>query len=209
MRLLALPLWLVYAVVTGTVAMGLWVLAHECGHGAFSDDRLLQDGVVFLLHSMLLVPYFSWQRSHAVHHAHTNHVTKGETHVPIVLGGGPNVDTPGGAVALTVGRKMGRAPHGAAQLFGHLTIGWPAYLLAGISGGRAWHSPSPGNHFWPSAPFSPALWPGKWARKVLQSSAGVAAVLVALGAAVARFGAWRAAALYGAPPCMRAPFHIY
>jgi len=22
--------------VTGTVAMGLWVLAHECGHGAFS-----------------------------------------------------------------------------------------------------------------------------------------------------------------------------
>ena len=37
-----LPLWLCYAVVTGTVAMGLWVLAHECGHGAFSDNRLLQ-----------------------------------------------------------------------------------------------------------------------------------------------------------------------
>ena len=25
------PLWAAYAVVTGTVAMGLWVLAHECG----------------------------------------------------------------------------------------------------------------------------------------------------------------------------------
>ena len=37
-----LPLWLGYAAVTGTVAMGLWVLAHECGHGAFSDNRLLQ-----------------------------------------------------------------------------------------------------------------------------------------------------------------------
>lgn len=26
-----LPIWLAYAAVTGTVAMGLWVLAHECG----------------------------------------------------------------------------------------------------------------------------------------------------------------------------------
>ena len=34
-----LPVWVAYACVTGTVAMGLWVLAHECGHGAFSDNR--------------------------------------------------------------------------------------------------------------------------------------------------------------------------
>ena len=27
------PVWAVYAAVTGTVAMGNWVLAHECGHG--------------------------------------------------------------------------------------------------------------------------------------------------------------------------------
>ena len=39
------PLWTAYACVTGTAAMGLWVLAHECGHGAFSDNRMLQDGV--------------------------------------------------------------------------------------------------------------------------------------------------------------------
>ena len=71
-----LPLWIAYAAVTGTVAMGLWVLAHECGHGAFSDNRLLQDAVGFALHTSLLVPYFSWQRSHAVHHANTNHITK-------------------------------------------------------------------------------------------------------------------------------------
>ena len=64
-----LPLWIAYAAVTGTVAMGLWVLAHECGHGAFSDNRLLQDAVGFALHTSLLVPYFSWQRSHAVHHS--------------------------------------------------------------------------------------------------------------------------------------------
>ena len=74
LKLVALPLWIAYAFVTGTAAMGLWVLAHECGHGAFSDNRLLQDTVGYILHSALLVPYFSWQRSHAVHHAHTNHV---------------------------------------------------------------------------------------------------------------------------------------
>jgi hypothetical protein len=37
------PVWMAYAAVTGTVAMGLWVLAHECGHGAFSSNKKLQD----------------------------------------------------------------------------------------------------------------------------------------------------------------------
>jgi hypothetical protein len=31
---IAAPLWLLYALVTGTVAGGCWVIAHECGHGA-------------------------------------------------------------------------------------------------------------------------------------------------------------------------------
>ena len=30
---LTFPFWAAYAAVTGTVAMGNWVLAHECGHG--------------------------------------------------------------------------------------------------------------------------------------------------------------------------------
>ena len=32
--------WSVYAVCMGTVCTGLWVLAHECGHGAFTDSAL-------------------------------------------------------------------------------------------------------------------------------------------------------------------------
>jgi len=31
------------------------------------------------------VPYFSWQRSHALHHANTNHISDGETHVPPIF----------------------------------------------------------------------------------------------------------------------------
>merc|ERR1711957_536185 len=80
--LLSLPLWIAYSGVTGTVAMGLWVLAHECGHGAFSKNKKLQDTIGFIIHSFMLVPYYSWQRSHAVHHMYTNHMELGETHVP-------------------------------------------------------------------------------------------------------------------------------
>jgi len=35
-----------------------------------------------MLHTPLLVPYFSWQWSHHVHHMKCNHLTEGETHVP-------------------------------------------------------------------------------------------------------------------------------
>merc|ERR1740123_795088 len=86
LKMAAAPLWLAYAAVTGTVWTGMWVVAHECGHGAFSDNRTIQDTVGYILHSALLVPYFSWQRSHAVHHSRTNHLTEGETHVPAVAG---------------------------------------------------------------------------------------------------------------------------
>ena len=36
------PAWVAYALVNGTIATGCWVVAHECGHNAFSDNRTLQ-----------------------------------------------------------------------------------------------------------------------------------------------------------------------
>lgn len=157
------PVWVLYAVVCGTAATGLWVLAHECGHGAFSRSRALRDTVGFVLHSALLVPYYSWQRSHAVHHAFTNHLDDGETHVP--SRSGDDTGAPRGriATALVIARS--------------LLLGWPAYLLAGATGG-----PSRGrtNHFWPLAPFESDLFPPRWHVRVWGSAAGVVAVLGAL-----------------------------
>ena len=75
-------LWLVYSIVMGTVITGIWVLGHECGHGAFGATRLENDVVGFVLHSLLLVPYWSWQYSHNKHHKYTNHLTY-EYHAPI------------------------------------------------------------------------------------------------------------------------------
>ena len=85
MKLSFWPAWLAYAAVTGTIGTGCWVIAHECGHNAFSDNRVLQDAVGYFLHSLLLVPYFSWQRSHAVHHSRTNHLTEAGLVQPVRL----------------------------------------------------------------------------------------------------------------------------
>ncbi|EER10926.1 conserved hypothetical protein, partial [Perkinsus marinus ATCC 50983] len=73
-------LWCVYIFWQGVFFTGIWVMGHECGHGAFSPYPLVNDCVGFVLHSALLVPYFSWQYSHARHHKFTNHITRGETH---------------------------------------------------------------------------------------------------------------------------------
>ena len=169
-RFLRPALWFAYAFAQGTVATGMWVVAHECGHGAFSDNKVLQDAVGYVLHSLLLVPYFSWQRSHAVHHSRTNHLTEGETHCPPVKG-----ETLSGHLVAAHRFLLGELGVGVYQLVTHLLLGWPLYLLAGATGG-----PSRGvtNHF---VPWSDSLFPGfRWKFKVLVSDVGVAATLYLL-----------------------------
>jgi len=196
MKMAFLPAWILYAAVTGTVWTGMWVIAHECGHGAFSDNRKIQDGVGYLLHSLLLVPYFSWQHSHAVHHANTNHITKGETHVPYVVDGRQGIELVGGEKMLAAGRALGTKINGALQLVFHLAFGWPAYLLFGATGGPQY---GVSNHFLPVKPFSTKLWPGNWPKKVFQSDIGIVAMLGFLGACAAKFGLMSVLALYGGP----------
>ena len=37
-----IPIWIMYSLLSGTTAMGFWVIAHECGHGAFSRNKTLE-----------------------------------------------------------------------------------------------------------------------------------------------------------------------
>ncbi|CAB9501727.1 Delta(12) acyl-lipid conjugase (11E,13E-forming) [Seminavis robusta] len=74
--------WNVYALFMTAAYGGLWVIGHECGHGAFSDYPIVNDIVGWILHSSILVPYFTWAFSHAKHHRRTNDLIEGETHVP-------------------------------------------------------------------------------------------------------------------------------
>lgn len=75
-------LWSLQSYAIGLFGFGLWILAHECGHGAFSDYPIINDFVGWVLHSYLIVPYFSWKFSHSKHHKATGHLTRDTVFVP-------------------------------------------------------------------------------------------------------------------------------
>jgi len=75
-------LWPLYWYVQGCVMTGIWVLAHECGHQAFSDSEFINDTTGWVLHSALLVPYHSWRITHKNHHSNTCSVEKDEVFAP-------------------------------------------------------------------------------------------------------------------------------
>ena len=191
-----IPIWILYAFLSGTTAMGFWVIAHECGHGAFSKNRILETIIGYLIHSLLLVPYFSWQRSHAVHHRFTNHITNGETHVPLVIDGNGVSEKKGGEKEMDFSNALGRTNYGLLQLVLHLFFGWPAYLLTGSTGGIKYGN---SNHFWPRSPFSKALWPSVWAKKVWISDIGVVLVITGIIISIIKNGIFPIIGIYIGP----------
>lgn len=74
--------WSIYGFLNGLFGTGCWVLAHECGHGAFSDSKTVNDIVGWILHSALLVPYHSWRISHSKHHKSTGNLQRDTVFVP-------------------------------------------------------------------------------------------------------------------------------
>ena len=194
LQLSAAPLWVFYAVVTGTVAGGCWVIAHECGHRAFHPNPRVEAVVGFVLHSVLLVPYFSWQRSHAVHHANCNHLEAGETHVP------PRSHSSSGRFVAGVSQLLGKNLYGVVSLFTHLVLGWPLYLILGVAGGEDYGSPS--SHFTTAAPFRTGrrrLFPDSLRPLMVISNIGLLAMVAALVMASIQFSPARVLLVYGLP----------
>ena len=117
---------------------GLWVIAHECGHGAFSDSLLLNDIVGFILHAALLVPYFAWQFTHKKHHIRTNHLLDGETHVP-TSAKGFGIQSDGKLTGMAfIADAVGEDSFALLQVIGHLLFGWPLYLIKNDTGRFSW-----------------------------------------------------------------------
>ncbi len=80
---LKVPAYLLYWFVQGSYMTGIWVIAHECGHQAFSDNHIVNDIFGLILHSALFVPYHSWKISHRRHHSNTGSCENDEVFVPV------------------------------------------------------------------------------------------------------------------------------
>ncbi|MCD9641951.1 Delta(12)-fatty-acid desaturase [Datura stramonium] len=109
--------WPIYWAVQGSMFAGIWVLAHECGHHAISDYQWIDDTVGFILHSALLVPYFSWKYSHRRHHSNANSLERDEVFVPkhkSKLGWLP--------------KSLNNPPGRVVMIIALLTLGWPLYV---------------------------------------------------------------------------------
>ncbi|KAI0853033.1 fatty acid desaturase-domain-containing protein [Daldinia vernicosa] len=129
-------LWVVYGFLQGLVGVGLWILAHECGHGAFSVHRRLNDTVGWVLHCALGVPYFSWKFSHARHHRFTGHMQKDMAFVPQTK---PSwfVRSLGDALSSFVNAEvLEDAPLvNLIRLLGQQLGGWQVYMLLNATAG--------------------------------------------------------------------------
>jgi acyl-lipid omega-6 desaturase (Delta-12 desaturase) len=62
-------LTLLLSVPTAGFLVRLFILQHDCGHGSFFKSKRVNDTVGFLLGVLVMTPYATWRRQHALHHA--------------------------------------------------------------------------------------------------------------------------------------------
>ncbi|KAK1783364.1 fatty acid desaturase-domain-containing protein [Copromyces sp. CBS 386.78] len=180
-------LWGLYTFMQGLFGTGLWVLAHECGHQAFSPSKLINDTVGWVLHSALLVPYFSWKFSHSKHHKATGNIERDMVFVP--------------RTREQQASRIGRFAHELSELteetpiytlihlVGQQLIGWPNYLMTNVTGHNNHEKQREGrgkgkqngwftgvNHFNPSSP----LYDEREAPWIIVSDIGIAITATAL-----------------------------
>jgi len=183
--------WNAYAFWMGCILTGHWVLAHECGHGAFSPSQTFNDFWGFIMHQAVLVPYFAWQYTHAKHHRRTNNTVDGESHVPNTREemGLDDHDHRHSGYAL-IHEAMGDGCFAMFQIVAHLVIGWPLYLLGLASTGRLGIDGKPladGEIIDHYRPWS-KMFPKKMRVKIAASTIGVLLSWVAIFRATRTYG---------------------
>ncbi|KAG0700465.1 fatty acid desaturase-domain-containing protein [Suillus ampliporus] len=198
-------LWALYTFGTGLFATGLWVIAHECGHQAFSESKFINNSVGWVLHSALGVPYHSWRITHAKHHASTGHMTQDQVFVPKTRSqlGLPAFDPTkedilGSSVSEEVMKELkeaiGDSPIGATLgAATYLLGGWPAYLIRNASGQKRY--PKGTNHFNPNA----VMFAPHQRESIVLSDIGIVLWLAGVTGSIYTFGFWTVFRLYLMP----------
>ncbi|KAI9368853.1 fatty acid desaturase-domain-containing protein [Aspergillus egyptiacus] len=199
-------LWSLYTVVQGLFGTGVWVLAHECGHQAFSPSKVLNDTVGWICHSALLVPYFSWKISHGKHHKATGNIARDMVFVPKTR------EEYASRIQKTIydlNELMEETPIATAT---HLVLqqlfGWPMYLFTNVTGHNNHERQPEGrgkgkrngyfggvNHFNPSSP----LYEAKDAKLIILSDIGLGITLSVLYLIGSKYGWMNLLVWYGIP----------
>ncbi|ODM16802.1 hypothetical protein SI65_07767 [Aspergillus cristatus] len=178
---LRFALWGLYTILQGLFGTGVWVLAHECGHQAFSPSKRLNDTVGWICHSALLVPYFSWKISHGKHHKATGNIARDMVFVPKTR---PEYASRVGRAVHELNELLEETPFlTATNVILQQLFGWPMYLLTNVTGHNNHENQPEGrgkgkrngyftgvNHFNPSSP----LYEAKDAKLILLSDLGLA-----------------------------------
>lgn len=173
-------LWGLYTVLQGLFGTGVWVLAHECGHQAFSPSKKLNDTVGWICHSALLVPYFSWKISHGKHHKATGNIARDMVFVPKTR---PEYASRVGKAIHELNELLEETPFlTATNMILQQLFGWPMYLLTNVTGHNNHENQPEGrgkgkrngyfggvNHFNPSSP----LYEAKDAKLIALSDLGL------------------------------------
>jgi omega-6 fatty acid desaturase / acyl-lipid omega-6 desaturase (Delta-12 desaturase) len=200
------PLWGIYTFVQGLFGTGLWVLAHECGHQSFSTSKILNDTVGWIVHSSLLVPYFSWKISHGKHHKATGHMDRDQVFRPKTR---TEFSSRMGYLSHELSELMEETPiFTLLHLIGQQLVGWPMYLVTNVTGHDCHERQIEGkgkgkkngflggvNHFQPSSP----LFERKDEHLIILSDIGLGLAFTALFFLGKTFGWANLFVWYGVP----------
>ncbi|KAJ5370254.1 Oleate hydroxylase FAH12 [Penicillium cataractarum] len=192
--------WIAYTFVQGCVGVGIWILGHECGHGAFSAYPMLNDVVGWATHSLLMVPYFSWKITHARHHRYHCHIEKDTVFVPPI---DEERESKVPTMIEKVKELFEETPlYNAVALLSHQIFGWQFYLMFNVSAGskslpEKANSPKPlrNSHFDPLG----SLFTDSQAHLIAITDIGLLIVGSTLYYLATQMGAWKIALLYVVP----------
>ncbi|KAG9246936.1 fatty acid desaturase-domain-containing protein [Calycina marina] len=193
--------WAAYTTLAGFVFTGIWILAHECGHGAFSKSKKLNYTMGLIMHSFLMVPFHSWRLSHSQHHKATGNMDKDTAFVPHERKSW--LETKFGSKAKDNLVEFAElAEDSPIAVLWHCIIhqlfGWPGYLLFNLTGQK--YDGAKGariSHFYfgeDSVFFKP-----QELSLIMLSDVGVAAMIAGLIWAGQVFGSWNVIILWGIP----------
>lgn len=75
---LSVSYWLTAAIATANAMflLRLFIIQHDCGHGAFFKSRRMNDWVGRLIGVLTLTPYDVWRRTHSIHHSASGNLCK-------------------------------------------------------------------------------------------------------------------------------------